>query len=63
MNEILENCQIEWHKGRGVLYVHNKDTSATVLRICGLSRDIRIGKLKEGMIDIIRPERVQYPGK
>lgn len=39
--EILENCQLEWDKRRGVLYVHNKDTGLTVLRICRLpvSRD------------------------
>lgn len=62
MTETIENCQLEWDKARGVLYVHNKDTGSTVLRVCGLSRDKRIGKLLPiGQIDITNPERVSYP--
>lgn len=34
--ELIENCQVEWDRGRGVLYVHNKDTGGSVVRICGL---------------------------
>lgn len=58
--ELLENCQLEWNKERGVLYIHNKENGMTVLRMCGLKqRDT--GSLNEGMIDITRPERVSYP--
>lgn len=35
-HEILENCQLEWDKRRGVLYIHNKETGATVIRINGI---------------------------
>ena len=35
----LKNCTLEWDQPRGVLYVHNNDTGASVLRICGLSKD------------------------
>lgn len=34
--EVLENCQVEWDKRRGVLYVHNKETGSSVIRICQL---------------------------
>jgi hypothetical protein len=30
--EFVENCQVEWHKSRGTLYVHN-DQGRTILRI------------------------------
>lgn len=49
-SELLENCILEWDKNRGVLYVHNKDTGATVLRICRLPHGG--GSLKDGLIDI-----------
>jgi len=56
--EIFEDCILEWHKERGVLYVHNKSTGTTLLRICGLENK---SSLFKGMIDITRPERVTYP--
>jgi len=60
-SEIIENCQLQWDKRRGVLYVHNRDTGATVLRISRLpeSKD----KLTTGqMIDITGPfERISLP--
>jgi hypothetical protein len=62
--EILPNCELVWERERGVLYVHNKDTGATVLRICGLDTNTTIcPALSEpgNMIDITRPERVGYP--
>jgi hypothetical protein len=49
---ILENCQLEWQAARGVLYVHNKDTGATVLRICRLPVTFHEDALKHGMIDV-----------
>ena len=36
MTEILEDCQLEWDRLRGVLYVHSGTTGGSVLRICGL---------------------------
>jgi len=49
----LENCEIEWDTWRGVLYVHNKDTGRTTLRICGLPKTKGIGaNLDDGLIDI-----------
>lgn len=50
--QVIENCQLEWQVQRGVLYVHNKDTGATVLRISGLLHPNRNGQLKDGCIDI-----------
>lgn len=64
MPEILENCQLEWDRERGVLYVHNKDTGASVLRICGLDpKAVSCPPLSTygSLIDITRPERVWYP--
>ncbi len=46
MIELIENCQLEWDKQRGVLYVQKKD---------------KTGSLAEGQIDITWPERVTYP--
>lgn len=34
--EIIENCQVEWDQVRGVLYVNNKATGATIVRVNGL---------------------------
>ena len=51
-NQVIENCQLEWQVNRGVLYVHNKDTGATVLRISGLDTKKDVGALNQGMIDI-----------
>lgn len=55
MTELLKNCQLEWDKSRGVLYVHDRDTGATVLRLCRLSKEPGLGDLKEGQIDITGP--------
>lgn len=52
--EVLENCQLEWDKRRGVLYVHNKDTGATVLRISRLPQTKAL-LLPMGQIDITGP--------
>lgn len=54
---MLENCQLEWNRRDGVLYVHNKDTGTTVLRLQGLpaTRDsVELGAGK--LIDIRVPE-------
>jgi hypothetical protein len=61
--QVIENCQLEWDNIRGVLYVHNKDTGATVLRICRLeSRDDKRSQLKDGQIDLTGPfELASYP--
>lgn len=48
-NQIFEDCQLEWHRSRGVLYIHR--TGRTVLRISGLDSKNQ-GDLKDGMIDI-----------
>jgi hypothetical protein len=42
--QVVENCQIEWDKDRGVLYVHDPN-GGTALRICGLARE---GDPKQG---------------
>jgi len=58
-NEIIENCQLEWQKDRGVLYIHNRKTGGTVLRISGLKRFGRNpGTLEEGMIDVHLPSGI-----
>lgn len=63
--EVVENCQVEWDKARGVLYVHDKDTGATVIRICRLQRADAahvLGSLHNGQIDVTGPfEHVSYP--
>lgn len=63
MKEILDNCQVEWDRIRGVLYVHNNETGCTVLRVCGLVPDFESNRrLVPGqMIDIAHPENVTYP--
>jgi hypothetical protein len=59
---VLKNCELEWDIQRGVLYVHNQDTGGTVLRICGLDTKTKGTLTKYGqMIDITRPEHVEYP--
>lgn len=53
MNFVLENCQLEWNREQGILYVHNKETGATVLRIYGLPIARKHVELTPGkMIDI-----------
>lgn len=59
MIEVIEDCQLEWDKTRGVIYVHNRATGATVLRIGGLEPSNRI--LTDGMIDVLHPKKVTYP--
>ncbi len=62
MTEIIEDCQLEWDKRRGVLYVHNRGTGGTVLRICGLDKSTHGSLANYGhMIDITHPDRVSYP--
>lgn len=51
--DVVENCQLEWDHDRGVLYVHNKATGCTVLRICGLPKTVlKDSGLEIGQIDI-----------
>lgn len=52
--EVLENCQLEWDKRRGVLYVHNKETGTTVLRVCSLPKALEKSTLRTpgNMIDV-----------
>lgn len=60
--EVIENCILEWDKYRGVLYVHNKDTGATILRICRLRIGPKLGKLAKGQIDLTGPfQYASYP--
>lgn len=35
--KVLDNCQLEWDQPRGVLYIHNRETGKTLIRIQGLS--------------------------
>jgi hypothetical protein len=44
----IENCIVEIHVQRGVLYVHNKDTGATVVRISGLTPE----QCEQAQIDV-----------
>lgn len=48
--ELIPDCQVEWDKARGVLYVHNTRTGATIIRIGGLPRTK--ARLDTGQIDI-----------
>lgn len=51
--ETISNCQLEWHKERGVLYVHNRDTGMTVFRICNLKPPLfPKHSLNDEMLDI-----------
>ena len=62
--EKLENCQVEWDKRRGVLYVHNKDTGTSVVRICQLPASREEATLAEPghIIDVVAiPSYVQMP--
>jgi len=62
--QVIENCTLEWDEKRGVLYVHNKETGATVLRICRLRTDLPFVKLSEGQIDLTGPFQFSsYPIK
>lgn len=62
--EIIQNCQLEWDKRRGVIYVHNKDTGHTLLRICKLPTNPRWGTLTEGQIDITGPfDHISLPSE
>lgn len=61
--QIVENCQVEWDKRRGVLYVHNKDTGATIVRICNLptARDsVNLAQVGQ-MIDVRASEHTSVP--
>ena len=61
-NEFVEDCQLEWQKERGVIYVHNKKTGQTVLRISGVRTEGQNpGTLDQGMIDLTNPEHVSFP--
>jgi len=61
--EVIAHCRLEWDKARGVLYVHNCDTGATVLRLCQLKKGA-YGQLADGQIDITGPFRyASYPGE
>lgn len=62
--EIIENCQVEWDKRRGVLYVHNKETGVTVVRIGSLPACRDDAELKNQLIDIIvDPQKVMMPDR
>jgi hypothetical protein len=58
--ETIDNCQIEWDKDRGVLYVHSIH-GHTLIRICGLDISESTGCIASGLLDITKPERVSYP--
>jgi hypothetical protein len=55
-NLILENCQLEWNRRAGILYVHNKDTGASVLRVQGLPATRNRVALRPGSIIDIRTD-------
>ena len=59
---IIDGCQLEWDRNRGVLYVHSAATGGTVLRICGLPPLDEKETLAYGeMLDITRPKIVGLP--
>lgn len=54
----LNNCQLEWNQKTGVLYVHNKETGCTVLRIQGLPLAKETAQLLPGQtIDLRADEK------
>jgi hypothetical protein len=53
MIQIIENCQVEWDKEHGVLYVHNKDTGTTIVRVQNLLRARDSANLVGNMIDVL----------
>lgn len=55
--ETIDNCQVEWDKERGVLYVHSSQ-GITIIRICGMPKSSMV--LSTGSIDITAPERLAY---
>ena len=50
--QIIENCQVEWHKRRGVLYVHNQNNGLTIIRICRLAPADSFVDLSENLLDV-----------
>jgi hypothetical protein len=40
-----ENCQLEYDLDRGVLYIHHQTTGTTVLRICGLPKQLPLAPI------------------
>lgn len=50
--EIVESCQLEWDRHRGVLYVHNKDTGHTILRISNLPSQSNKCSIGMGCMDV-----------
>ena len=63
LTEVIKDCQLEWDRERGVLYVHDKVTGHTVLRICGMPKlpTTWYGSLLDGgSIDVTMPTRVSY---
>lgn len=51
MIQFFEDCQLELDTYRGVLYIHNKETGTTILRICRLPKDINL-QTDLGQLDI-----------
>lgn len=59
--DFFPNCQLEWDKKRGVLYVHNKDTGATILRVCRIPACNLTVTLSDGQIDITHMHGIALP--
>lgn len=65
--ETISNCQLEWSKVRGVLYVHNRDTGMTVVRISNMKipTDLSVS-LNDNMLDLtvgVTKGRYEMKGK
>ena len=54
----IENCILEWHCERGVLYVHSP-TGITLLRICQLPLKDS-ANISTFQLDITKPEHVSF---
>lgn len=51
--QVIKNCEVEWDEVRGVLYVHNKATGCTILRVSNLPKDRYVPNLAvNGSIDV-----------
>lgn len=52
------NCVLDWDTERGVLYIHDKETGCTLLRICRLKKMPEAEVSPRFEIDITEPKHV-----
>jgi len=61
--EVVENCQVDWHKDTGILYVHNKATGWTIVRISQLPICPNHTMLANSSIDVLGARAIMPSGR